>query len=155
TSIAFILGLVPLVWASGAAMLARRAVSTPVFAGMIAASTIGIFLIPMLYVVFQRMREATHRKTGRGQHAHPDGHKPHGTAHKRRLSDRLEQWGRPATGAPFLFLIPIAGGWEGRFHENRHRRRRRGWVASGHPARAPHRPQEAPPGDAGGPFHHP
>jgi hydrophobe/amphiphile efflux-1 (HAE1) family protein len=70
TSIAFILGLVPLVWASGAAMLARRAVSTPVFAGMIAASTIGIFLIPMLYVVFQRMREATHRRFGRGQHAH-------------------------------------------------------------------------------------
>ena len=82
TSIAFILGLVPLVWASGAAMLARRAVSTPVFAGMIAASTIGIFLIPMLYVVFQRMREATHRKTGRGQHAHPDGEpKPHTPAH--------------------------------------------------------------------------
>ena len=71
TSIAFILGLVPLVWASGAAMLARRAVSTPVFAGMIAASTIGIFLIPMLYVVFQRMREATHRRfRRRGQHAH-------------------------------------------------------------------------------------
>ncbi|MDQ1079636.1 efflux RND transporter permease subunit [Pseudoroseomonas cervicalis] len=70
TSIAFILGLVPLVWASGASMLARRAVSTPVFAGMIAASTIGIFMIPMLYVVFQRMREATHRRFGRGQHAH-------------------------------------------------------------------------------------
>ncbi|MFC3124809.1 efflux RND transporter permease subunit [Pseudoroseomonas globiformis] len=68
TSIAFILGLVPLVWASGAAMLARRAVSTPVFAGMIAASTIGIFLIPMLYVVFQRMREATHRRFGRDRH---------------------------------------------------------------------------------------
>jgi len=71
TSIAFILGLVPLVWASGAAMLARRAVSTPVFAGMIAASTIGIFLIPMLYVVFQRMREATHRRfRRRSHHAH-------------------------------------------------------------------------------------
>ncbi|MCI0752925.1 efflux RND transporter permease subunit [Teichococcus vastitatis] len=67
TSIAFILGLVPLVWASGASMLARRAVSTPVFAGMIAASTIGIFLIPMLYVVFQRMREATHRRFGAGR----------------------------------------------------------------------------------------
>jgi hydrophobe/amphiphile efflux-1 (HAE1) family protein len=71
TSIAFILGLVPLVWASGASMLARRAVSTPVFAGMIAASTIGIFLIPMLYVVFQRMREATHRRFGAGQHGRP------------------------------------------------------------------------------------
>ncbi|MCL2713130.1 MAG: efflux RND transporter permease subunit [Alphaproteobacteria bacterium] len=58
TSIAFILGLVPMVWASGAAEVARRSVSTPVFAGMIFASSVGIFVIPMLYVLFQRMREA-------------------------------------------------------------------------------------------------
>ncbi len=57
TSIAFILGLVPLVWASGAAMLSRRAVSTAVFGGMLGASLIGIFMIPMLYVVFQGTRE--------------------------------------------------------------------------------------------------
>ena len=38
-------------------MLSRRAVGTPVFAGMLAASSIGIFLIPMLYVVFQTGRE--------------------------------------------------------------------------------------------------
>jgi len=57
TSIAFILGLIPLVWAQGAAMLSRRAVGTSVFAGMIAASAIGIFLIPMLYVTFQSARE--------------------------------------------------------------------------------------------------
>jgi hydrophobe/amphiphile efflux-1 (HAE1) family protein len=57
TSIAFILGLVPLVVATGAAMLSRRAVGTPVFGGMLAASLVGIFLIPMLYVVFQGMRE--------------------------------------------------------------------------------------------------
>jgi Cu/Ag efflux pump CusA len=57
TSIAFVLGLVPLVTASGAAMLSRRAVGTPVFGGMLAASVIGIFMIPMLYVVFQGTRE--------------------------------------------------------------------------------------------------
>ena len=57
TSIAFILGLVPLVWAEGAAMLSRRAVGTPVFGGMIAAALVGIFMIPMLYVVFQGTRE--------------------------------------------------------------------------------------------------
>lgn len=59
TSIAFILGLVPLVWAHGASEVARRSVSTPVFAGMIFASGIGIFVIPMLYVTLQRMREST------------------------------------------------------------------------------------------------
>src|SRR5919202_2701464 len=57
TSIAFVLGLVPLVTATGAAMLSRRAVGTPVFGGMLAASLVGIFMIPMLYVVFQSMRE--------------------------------------------------------------------------------------------------
>jgi multidrug efflux pump subunit AcrB len=64
TSIAFILGLVPLVNAQGAAMLSRRAVGTPVFAGMLAASSLGIFLIPMLYVTFQTMREWAKRKLG-------------------------------------------------------------------------------------------
>jgi HAE1 family hydrophobic/amphiphilic exporter-1 len=57
TSFAFILGLLPLVFANGASMIARRDVSTPVFVGMTAASTFGIFLIPMLYVTFQSLRE--------------------------------------------------------------------------------------------------
>jgi hydrophobe/amphiphile efflux-1 (HAE1) family protein len=57
TSFAFILGLVPLVFAHGAAQISRRDIGTSVFAGMLVASTIGIFLIPMLYVVFQRLRE--------------------------------------------------------------------------------------------------
>ncbi len=60
TSVAFILGLLPLVFASGAAAISRRDVGTPVFAGMIAASGVGIFVIPMLYVTFQTMRERTH-----------------------------------------------------------------------------------------------
>jgi multidrug efflux pump len=57
TSFAFIAGLIPLVFATGAGMLSRRGVGTAVFGGMIAASCIGIFLIPVLYVVFQRARE--------------------------------------------------------------------------------------------------
>src|SRR5438105_13731983 len=61
TSFAFIFGLLPLVIATGAGMASRRAVGTPVFAGMIAASFVGIFVIPTLYVVFQWMRERTAR----------------------------------------------------------------------------------------------
>jgi multidrug efflux pump subunit AcrB len=57
TSLAFILGLLPLVVAVGASQLARRNVGTPVFGGMIFASLIGIFVIPPLYVTFQAMRE--------------------------------------------------------------------------------------------------
>jgi hydrophobe/amphiphile efflux-1 (HAE1) family protein len=62
TSFAFILGLVPLVFAHGAAQISRRDIGTSVFAGMLVASTIGIFLIPMLYVVFQRAREWSPRR---------------------------------------------------------------------------------------------
>ena len=57
TSFAFIAGLVPLVIATGAGMLSRRGVGTAVFGGMLAASLLGIFLIPTLYVVFQWLRE--------------------------------------------------------------------------------------------------
>jgi hydrophobe/amphiphile efflux-1 (HAE1) family protein len=57
TSFAFILGLYPLVVAVGPSQLARRNVGTPVFGGMIAASFLGVFVIPILYVVFQSVRE--------------------------------------------------------------------------------------------------
>src|SRR5579883_1334036 len=57
TSFAFILGLYPLVVASGASELARRGVGTAVFGGMILASFVGIFAIPPLYVTFQAVRE--------------------------------------------------------------------------------------------------
>ncbi len=64
TSIAFVLGLVPLVVAHGAAQMSRRDVGTPIFAGMIAASVVGLFLIPMLYVTFQHASEWIDRRRG-------------------------------------------------------------------------------------------
>ncbi len=59
TSFAFILGLLPLVIASGAGAVTRHAVGTPVFGGMIAASVFGIFVIPLLYVTAERLRQWT------------------------------------------------------------------------------------------------
>jgi multidrug efflux pump subunit AcrB len=64
TSLAFILGLLPLVIATGAAQISRRGVGTAVFGGMLAASSIGIFLVPMLYVVFQTAREGLKSRLG-------------------------------------------------------------------------------------------
>jgi multidrug efflux pump subunit AcrB len=69
TSFAFILGLVPLVLANGASMLARQNVSSPVFMGMIASSSLGIILIPMLYVTFQTAREKIKELFKRDKHA--------------------------------------------------------------------------------------
>lgn len=57
TSFAFIMGLIPLVIANGPGADSMIAVGVPVLAGMLAASIFGIFIIPMLYVVFQRLIE--------------------------------------------------------------------------------------------------
>jgi len=77
TSIAFILGLLPLVIATGAAELSRRAVGTAVFGGMLAASSIGIFLVPMLYVTFQQLRERVKKRFGvSSEEPHPPARPP-------------------------------------------------------------------------------
>jgi hydrophobe/amphiphile efflux-1 (HAE1) family protein len=72
TSFAFILGLLPLVVASGASQLARRDVGTPVFGGMILASFVGIFAIPPLYVMFQAIRERLRPSAGPQKHVAPN-----------------------------------------------------------------------------------
>ncbi len=79
TSFAFILGLFPLVIAAGASQLARRNVGTPVFGGMIAASFIGIFVIPPLYVLFQSLRERAWGLLGGNGTRHDAAAEPAGT----------------------------------------------------------------------------
>ena len=57
TALTFILGVAPLVWATGAGAASRRHIGIVVFSGMVAATTLGILLIPSLYYFFQRIRE--------------------------------------------------------------------------------------------------
>ena len=57
TALSFVLGIVPLVFATGAGAGARRALGTPVWGGMLAATFIGIIFIPPLYVLFETTRE--------------------------------------------------------------------------------------------------
>jgi HAE1 family hydrophobic/amphiphilic exporter-1 len=54
TSLAFILGVLPLVFASGAGAVARRTIGLTVLGGMFAASTIAIFVVPVLFVLITR-----------------------------------------------------------------------------------------------------
>jgi hydrophobe/amphiphile efflux-1 (HAE1) family protein len=58
TSIAFIMGVVPLVIASGAGAEVRRAMGATVFAGMIGVTVFGLFLTPVFYVLVRRERKA-------------------------------------------------------------------------------------------------
>jgi hydrophobe/amphiphile efflux-1 (HAE1) family protein len=53
TSFAFILGVVPLVTASGAGAASRHSLGTSVFAGMILATVLGVFMVPSLYKTIQ------------------------------------------------------------------------------------------------------
>jgi HAE1 family hydrophobic/amphiphilic exporter-1 len=57
TSFAFILGVVPLVLASGAGQAGRRSVGTTVFGGMIASTLLNLFFIPILYLLIEGARE--------------------------------------------------------------------------------------------------
>jgi hydrophobe/amphiphile efflux-1 (HAE1) family protein/NodT family efflux transporter outer membrane factor (OMF) lipoprotein len=61
TAFTFILGVLPMVFATGAGAAARRAIGTTVFWGMMAATLFGIVLIPALYVLFQILREKGHK----------------------------------------------------------------------------------------------
>ncbi|HVW62694.1 MAG TPA: efflux RND transporter permease subunit, partial [Puia sp.] len=54
TSLAFILGVLPLVFASGAGAVARRTIGLTVLGGMLAASTLAIFIVPVLFVLITR-----------------------------------------------------------------------------------------------------
>jgi HAE1 family hydrophobic/amphiphilic exporter-1 len=54
TSLAFILGVLPLVFATGAGAVARRTIGMTVLGGMFAASSIAIFVVPVLFVVITK-----------------------------------------------------------------------------------------------------
>jgi len=57
TAFAFILGVVPMVVAQGAGAASRHSLGTAVFGGMIASTFLSLVLVPVLYVVLERLRE--------------------------------------------------------------------------------------------------
>ena len=57
TSFAFILGCVPLWTAKGAGAIGRKVLGSSVITGMLAASVLGIFLVPVLFVVVERIAQ--------------------------------------------------------------------------------------------------
>lgn len=57
TSFAFILGLMPLVFASGVGFVANRSIATGAAFGLLIGTIIGLFNIPVLYVIFQWLQE--------------------------------------------------------------------------------------------------
>src|SRR5262245_39185669 len=62
TSFAFILGVLPLVLATGAGASARKSIGISVFSGMIASTCLAVLFVPSFYVVLQRFEEFRSRR---------------------------------------------------------------------------------------------
>ncbi len=62
TSLAFILGVLPLVLASGAGSASQRAIGTGVMGGMITATVLAVFLVPVFFVVVRRIFKGSERQ---------------------------------------------------------------------------------------------
>jgi HAE1 family hydrophobic/amphiphilic exporter-1 len=63
TSLAFILAVMPLVFATGAGSAARHSIGTTVFGGMVISTILNLFITPVIYVVIVGLRERLVRKT--------------------------------------------------------------------------------------------
>lgn len=59
TAFTFILGVLPMIVATGAGASSRIAIGVPVFYGMLLGTFVGLLVIPLLYVLFQTIKEAT------------------------------------------------------------------------------------------------
>ena len=74
TSMAFILGVMPLVLATGAGSAGQRSIGTGVLGGMISATALAIFMVPVFFVVVRRLFKGSERQ--RQLYAHEDPDKP-------------------------------------------------------------------------------
>ncbi|UIY41469.1 efflux RND transporter permease subunit [Methylobacterium radiotolerans] len=71
TSFAFILGVLPLVTASGAGAAARKSIGITVFSGMLASTCLAVLFVPSFYVILQRLEERRARGRQPGPVAAP------------------------------------------------------------------------------------
>jgi hydrophobe/amphiphile efflux-1 (HAE1) family protein len=62
TSFAFIVGLLPLVWTHGASALGNHSIGISAIGGMLTGVILGVFLIPVLFVIFQYLQEKVQRR---------------------------------------------------------------------------------------------
>jgi multidrug efflux pump subunit AcrB len=74
TAFAFILGVIPLMTASGAGAAARQSIGTTVFGGMLVATLLSLAFVPVFYAVIERLREGA--RIGRDEDDAPSSHHP-------------------------------------------------------------------------------
>ncbi|WP_127089211.1 efflux RND transporter permease subunit [Aquabacter cavernae] len=77
TSLAFILGVVPLVWAVGAGAELRQSLGTAVFAGMIGVTGFGLIFTPIFYVFARWLASFSEKRKAKREAGPDDDHTPH------------------------------------------------------------------------------
>jgi HAE1 family hydrophobic/amphiphilic exporter-1/multidrug efflux pump len=97
TSLAFILGVLPLALSTGAGAGARRSVGTGVMGGMLAATFLAIFFVPMFFKIITARRLREHRST----------------ADIQAEAEQLHKGGQLALHHPSHHNVPPAGGAQG------------------------------------------
>ncbi len=73
TAFAFILGVVPLMVATGAGAASRQSIGTTVFGGMLAATILTLAFVPVFYAVIEELRERNPRREQTAAHHHIEG----------------------------------------------------------------------------------
>jgi len=74
TAFAFILGVVPLMFATGAGAASRQSIGTTVFGGMLAATILTLAFVPVFYALIEQLRESGSRGESAAAHAALEGH---------------------------------------------------------------------------------
>ena len=72
TSFAFILGVVPLLYAGGAGAASQRAIGTVVFGGMLSSTLLAIPFVPVFFVIFMGLSERYQQRQGRDEEGQGD-----------------------------------------------------------------------------------
>ncbi|TGV23089.1 multidrug efflux RND transporter permease subunit [Mesorhizobium sp. M4B.F.Ca.ET.143.01.1.1] len=68
TAFAFILGVLPLMYATGAGAASRQSIGTTVFGGMVAATVLSLVFVPVFYAVIEQLRERRERSEPAAEH---------------------------------------------------------------------------------------
>ncbi|CDX59357.1 multidrug efflux system protein [Mesorhizobium plurifarium] len=71
TAFAFILGVLPLMFATGAGAASRQSIGTTVFGGMVAATILSLVFVPVFYAVIEQLRERGEKEPAKGHHDAP------------------------------------------------------------------------------------
>jgi HAE1 family hydrophobic/amphiphilic exporter-1 len=76
TSFAFIAGLMPLMRAKGAAALGNRSIGTGAVGGMLTGVILGVFIVPVLFIIFQHLQERFSSRSAVATRPHTTGPLP-------------------------------------------------------------------------------